>query len=158
MERIKANSNISPVDRLDHYTFYSPDGCWYWTASIRVAGYGGLWVNGKYLLAHRFSYETFKGTIPSGMFVCHTCDNRLCINPDHLWLGTNQDNMDDMNKKKRGITHSGEKNGKSIFVLSQVTEIRKLKLTKSLHELSKMFNCSKSAISHIIKNRVWRNV
>jgi hypothetical protein len=81
--------------------------CWLWTASKRHKGYGafcyernGIKVQGR---AHRFSWELHFGEIPEGLFVLHRCDNPACVRPDHLFLGTNQDNVDDMMAKGRHV-------------------------------------------------------
>ena len=77
------------------------DDCWNWTASKNIQGYGYFRFDGKMRKAHRMAWLLVNGEIPDGMCVCHTCDNPGCVNPIHLWLGTNQDNMDDMNNKGR---------------------------------------------------------
>jgi len=76
-------------------------GCWLWVGSLTTGGYGNLSVNYKNKPCHRLSYTEFVGEIPEGMLVCHRCDVPSCINPNHLFLGTYQDNMDDMVKKGR---------------------------------------------------------
>ena len=88
------------------------DGCWIWTGGRNKRGYGQLTVFGRTQGAHRISYQIHKGKIPSRLFVCHNCpsgDNPLCQNPDHLWLGTHQDNMRDRNQKGRQA--SGDRSG-----------------------------------------------
>lgn len=85
--------------------------CWEWTASTYKKGYGSFWLNGRNVRAHRFSYEMLIGPIPAGMKVLHKCDNPKCVRPDHLFLGTINDNNKDKARKNRannqyrGITH-----------------------------------------------------
>jgi len=84
----------------ERYTINKETGCWEWRGYI-LGGYGISWHNGKTHKAHRASYEKYKGDIPDGLLVCHSCDNPRCINPDHLWLGTQSDNMKDAVSKGR---------------------------------------------------------
>lgn len=92
-----------------HSSIDVASGCVLWNGYVGHKGYGRINVGGSALLAHRVSYELSHGAIPRGAFVCHKCDTPGCINPDHLFLGTNTDNMRDMLAKKRGakqkLTH-----------------------------------------------------
>jgi hypothetical protein len=80
-------------------------GCWNWTGYTGTHGYGMMSINSKWRLVHRFSYELHKGRVPDGLYVCHHCDNRRCVNPAHLFVGSHQDNMDDMCAKGRHWAH-----------------------------------------------------
>lgn len=76
-------------------------GCWLWTGAKAKAGYGKFGIGRKVYIASRFSYELFKGPIEEGKFICHSCDVPMCVNPDHLWQGTNSENQIDSIKKLR---------------------------------------------------------
>lgn len=77
------------------------EGCWEWSGNRWNSGYGRFFYHWKMIPAHRFSWEIANGPIPNGLYVCHSCDNKPCVRPDHLFLGTHQDNIADMMQKGR---------------------------------------------------------
>ncbi len=85
--------------------------CWIWTASLSKSGYGAFSDSGKYVRAHRYSWELHNGPIPDGLCVLHKSDTRSCVNPEHLWLGTHDDNVKDMRAKGRQCR--GENHGRA---------------------------------------------
>lgn len=104
----KGKNNIPAAVRfLDKIEMVPESTCHYWTGHVGRWGYGTIGVDGKSILAHRFSYELYIGPIPEGLLVCHHCDQPLCQNPRHLFLGTNFDNMAD--KTRKGRHHSQRK-------------------------------------------------
>lgn len=90
------------IERLKSRCKVSDTGCWEFQGFIHPKGYGEMSYRGDAVRVHRLSFMLHKGPIPDGHQVCHSCDNRRCCNPDHLWTGTNNDNVQDMRRKKRG--------------------------------------------------------
>jgi predicted XRE-type DNA-binding protein len=129
------------------------DTCWLWTGSVTSNGYGMFPANSKTLRAHRVSWEFHYGPIPTGKLVCHTCDNRLCVRPDHLFLGTPYDNMQDKIEKGRSkyVPVFGERNGNAKLTTRDIVHIRKLIASgRYLHrEIAEMFGIDRSTVSHI---------
>jgi len=144
-------SKVNPVP--------NENGCWEWIASCRNYWDGQLHYKGKWYSAPRLSYEMHKGKIPVGLHVCHTCDNPKCVNPEHLWLGTHQDNMKDRMIKKRGNVPKGEKCKGAKLSELQITEIRdKHKKGITQTALGKEYKVTQSAIWYAVQNKTWKEV
>jgi hypothetical protein len=137
------------------------DECWTWEGAT-ARGYGRLAVEGVLRQAHRVAYELFVGPIPAGLFVCHRCDNRRCCNPDHLFLGTQSDNIADMDRKGRrqNRVSAGTANPRARLTEQNVVEIRRRHKGNYGDgiRLAREFGVSKDAISDIVCGRTWRTV
>lgn len=164
-----------PVARFWARVVKSTDGCWLWAGITNWQGYGRLSVNNRAVSVHRFSYELNVGPIPDGLLVCHHCDTRRCVRPDHLFLGTAQDNSDDAVVKGRmasGDRHGlrkhpeavrpvrGEKNGSARLTTSDVLRIRALKADGPVTNtaIAKEFNISPEHVRSIVARKKWAHV
>lgn len=143
----------SLLERFNEKYIISPDGCWLWTASVGSWGYGQILVDGRPQGAHRISYKLHVGPIPKGLCVCHACDVRLCVNPDHFWLGTRADNQADMATKGRAA--KGVMNGQAKLTEFQVLEIRIA--TGTLREIAAQYGISDGQVSNIKTRKLWRH-
>ena len=130
--------------------------CWEWTGCILNDGYGQIRMDWKKYRTHRLAWELTHGIISDELQVLHKCDNRKCCNPNHLFLGTHQDNMNDMTRKERQA--KGIKNFKSKLNEKQVKEIRNLYLSGkySQRQLGKMYNVKHCTIGRIINKINWK--
>ena len=135
--------------------------CWNWTGHV-CAGYGRISLGAKKdgaIGSHRFSWELHnKKSIPDGMVIMHSCDNPLCVNPNHLSVGTHMENTHDMLKKGRHtyIAHVGEENGKSVLNAKIVKEIRASKMNHA--ELGRFYGVSTSCIRGVRTGRTWSHI
>jgi HNH endonuclease len=156
---INIYSNKTTEERFWTKVKKSKDGCWVWTGTIS-GGYGYISISGKMYLVHRFSYWLHNKKLPKGkgwhgVCVCHSCDNRKCVNPKHLWLGTHKQNVEDARKKGQ---FSREMNGRSKHDEKQVKLIRKLYATGKYSQrlLGDMFDVTHTNIYAIINHKLWK--
>lgn len=133
--------------------------CWEWTANRHQKGYGTMRVERKVLKAHRISYELHHGPVPDGLHVLHRCDNPPCVNPAHLWAGTNAENVADKEAKGRGGQPKGSKHHGATLTEEQVIMMRRLhEGGMKQKDLVTQFGVEKSRVSAIIRRRIWRHV
>lgn len=137
------------------------DGCWEWAGEVNTSGYGRYWHNGSYHPAHRIAYQYLHGQLPRGIYVCHTCDNRKCVRPDHLFAGTHADNMADMVAKGRashlgGASLPGELNPMAVLTERDVRLIAALVLRDVPQQtVASVFGVSITTVSDIVRGRRW---
>lgn len=163
------------------------DGCWNWTGKRNGGGYGVVNVEGKTPLAHRVAWSLVNGPVPEGQRVLHRCDNPSCVRPDHLFLGTQADNLADMRQKGRAkpgpgakadqaainrprgddhwsrrnpeLVRRGERHHKAKMTAEQVIELRRLSSEGwSLARLAERFGIRISTASYIVRRETWRDI
>lgn len=134
--------------------------CWEWTAttSKQRLGYGRFWDNGTLVCAHRYSYELENGPVPDGFLVLHRCDNSLCVRPDHLYLGTQFDNMHDMKRRGRERKAYGSDNKSTKLNPEIVRVVRKLAGRITYNEIGELWGISKGHVGHIVRGDIWSHV
>lgn len=146
-------------DLLSKYII-SSDGCWIYTGSTNQAGYGQFRVNGYLYRTHRLSWEIHNGPIPAQMKVLHHCDNPKCMNPTHLFLGSQQDNVNDCKFKGRFKSNAGSCNPKAFLNECEVIQIKELLRAGkfSQGEIAHKFKISRSTINNIATGKTWCHV
>lgn len=145
-------------ERFDAKVSIDSSGCHIWTGPRDRCGYGRFYALGKKFTAHRFAWERKNGAIASGICACHRCDTPACVNPDHLFLGTHQDNVDDMMAKGR--------HGRIKLQASDVLKIRALDLSKAapykvrhvIPSLAKQYGVSRGTIYKIVNGTNWASL
>lgn len=152
----------TPVKTIDDQFFADrmvvdeATGCHEWQRHVSQNGYGTVKHKRKQWPAHRFMWAYKNGDIPDGMVICHKCDNRCCINPDHLFLGTTQDNVDDKMKKGRFTPLRGEKSGTAKLKEQDVIAI--LRDSRPQAKIARDYGVSQSNICLIKQRKAWQEV
>lgn len=139
-----------------------PDDCWEWTEKSPKPGEYGrflIYADGKSTayLAHRFAYTMAYGYVPDDLLVCHSCDNRRCCNPRHLWVGTDQDNAQDMWSKGRG--QRGENHSYAKLTANQVLEMRSiLQAGATQSKVADMYGVNRATVGDIYRRSTWKHI
>ncbi|SRR6266851_3968953 len=153
---------MRPITEAQFHDRYTPEpntGCWLWTRHLTDRGYGAQKYRMREWRAHRLMWLFTHGGLTDEQQVLHTCDTRSCVNPDHLFLGTVADNMEDRRRKGRNLLFSGENCGNHLLNEVQVREIRQRYAggcaTKSA--LSRSYGVSVRAVADLLSGRTWKH-
>ena len=133
------------------------NGCWEWAGRLDKKGYGVLaTLHKRQAFAHRTAYEVWNGPIEEGLSVCHSCDNPKCINPEHLWLGTQRDNLQDMTRKQRGNTTKLSRDEiLEIYSLRRDTDFERGEAAVFFTEMTLKYGVSETSIRNIWSGTTW---
>jgi len=161
LPRAKKKALQKLADRFLSKIAVKDNGCWEWVKGTYTNGYGKFSIKGNGHPAHRISYVLFIGNIPKGMLVCHDCDNKICVNPSHLFIGSHADNTADMIQKGRMVpgNHSGIHNGRAKLDEDAVRDIRwKREEGVMTKDLVVEYGVSRSQIQKIVRRELWKEV
>lgn len=133
--------------------------CWVWGAYRNARGYGKFGIGSVVYLAHRVSWRLANGPVPDGLCVCHHCDNPPCVNPAHLFLGSQSDNLQDMFRKSRARRALGERAPKAKLTESGVVRIRELRAGgRTLREIARLYGITEGTVRAAVTGRTWRHI
>lgn len=155
--RLSSKTHAYQAEDFDRFVRRRENACWLWTGPSKATGYGIFSIRGRRVRAHRWAYERTHGTIPLGMYICHHCDNRLCVNPAHLYAGTATDNARDM--AARGRAHKGPSVHSEAHPLSKLTTAKARAIrddTRAISIIAYHYKVSKSLIRGIKAGTHWK--
>lgn len=149
---------VSAAERFWSRVSTGPLGdCWLWRGAVHRDGYGSFKMSGQQVAAHRAAWILTRGPVPEGMLLCHHCDTPACVNPSHLFIGTNGDNLADMARKGRSLR--GERNGHAVLREADVRAVRRrAALGESIRQLAREFGITDSSMRKAIRGHSWSHV
>lgn len=148
---------LSLTERLRLGYTIATNGCWVWNRSLHDDGYARIRHEGKEYRVSRIMWEYMTGQkIPRGMYACHKCDNPLCVNPDHIFIGTHKDNMHDAAIKGRTNRPKPEESPRAKLTWEQVRAIREELKTSTTRAVAKKYGMGKSTVHQIGANETWK--
>jgi hypothetical protein len=155
-------AGVTVQDRFAMQAIPKESGCVEWSGWKNQYGYGCFHVDGRDILVHRWAYADKHGPIPNGLFACHRCDNPSCVNPDHIFLGTQKDNLQDAGRKGRmnkTIKARGEKHGNATLKNDQVRDMRRL-YDKGVptKDIAAQFGCRYSHVYAVVTKITYKSV
>ena len=149
--------HMSIEDRLNKFHIKNHRGCWNWTGKKDRMGYGRCSFEGKKQFTHRISHKVFKGPVPDDLCVLHSCDNPACINPDHLRVGTQEDNAGDMLSRNRASV--GERHTASKLNNESVMKIVKLRNDgMTIADIARNFDVASTTVSSVLRGHTWSHL
>lgn len=140
-------------ERFLKYVYVCANGCHEWRSTIKRDGYGQFWFDGKPRKAHKIAYEFFKGLVPQGKLVLHKCDNKICVNPEHLYVGTHKDNARDAVERGQYVSRAKLEDW-------EAAEIRERYKTRGITQmqLAREYGVHQGSISKVILGKTYRLV